>query len=63
MMLSALASLEQLNYGNWSVLILLIKAQAYIPGVATSIIFNVQICTRSAIKNFPKLTNRQYDAG
>ena len=30
---STLASLDQLNYGNWSVLILLIKAQAYIPWV------------------------------
>ena len=31
---STLSSLEQRNYGNWSVLILLIKAQAYIPRVS-----------------------------
>ena len=34
MILSTLASLEQLNYGNWSVLILLIKAEAYTPRVS-----------------------------
>ena len=35
---STLDSLEQRNYGNWSVLILLIKAQAYIPRVSN---FNI----------------------
>ena len=34
MIFPTLASLEQRNYGNWSVLILLIKAQAYIPRVS-----------------------------
>ena len=55
MIFSTLASLEQRNYGNWSVLILLIKAQACIPRVSNFNNRRVQICTKSAITNIPEV--------